>query len=165
MHKKGVTGQVFVYILVIIIIGIAAIFGWRAYSTVKEKTGQAALVSFKTGLASDISKVSYGDVVRKSYDFPTGFDKICVVDEIKDCGVYPDSEVCYSSEEMIVENFLMDKTSINIFLIGPNKFEQLEVDTTTLPQGDYKAQCFNISGGIINLVFKGKGEAVEVRTE
>ena len=81
MKKGEIFGQIFVYIIAIIIVAFLLVFGYRAISTFKEKADQVAMVQFKNEMQKAIETISldYGSVKVKEFMLPEDVKKVCFV--------------------------------------------------------------------------------------
>ena len=140
---KGQTQQVFIYIMVILIVGAILLFGYKSIHNILEKSKQVDLATFQTGLWDVLEKNNgYGDRYSKPVDAPGGYDALCFINSSKE-GV--------NLEQLQTFNIVMYQetfanTGNNVFLINFNtaivtpsssgilKFEDLP--------GTYHGRCY-----------------------
>ena len=79
MKKGQVQGQVFIYVLTLIITGMILIYGYNAIKSINENANQVELANFKTTIKSDFEKMSsdYGSVKTMSYNVPSKLKEVC----------------------------------------------------------------------------------------
>ncbi|PIN78936.1 hypothetical protein COV14_01535, partial [Candidatus Woesearchaeota archaeon CG10_big_fil_rev_8_21_14_0_10_33_12] len=73
MKKAQIQGQVFIYILTLIITGMILLYGYNAIKSISERAKQVELVKFKNDLKEDFETISfdYGSVKTMSYHVPS----------------------------------------------------------------------------------------------
>ncbi|MFT4261175.1 MAG: hypothetical protein ACMXX9_01960 [Candidatus Woesearchaeota archaeon] len=78
MTKKAQTQQVFIYIMVIIVVGAMLIIGFRSVSNIMGQGCQVEYERFKTQLGSDIERnTRFGFVQEINLRAPCNYDQIC----------------------------------------------------------------------------------------
>lgn len=156
MRKRAqISGQIFIYILAIIIAGLVILYGYKAISSMIKTGEDIALIDFKNQIEGDMERLatSYGDVKTQSYILPGGTRTICFVDDdaIK-------NKVALDSPYPIINNAVQTGARQNIFLIPMVKIqlyaEGLQLNTDFL--------CINESRGRVNLRLEGKGDGTLV---
>lgn len=82
MDKKGqIVGQVFIFIMAALIIGVIVLIGYNAISKTLSKSCQIEQISFKTKLESLIDRSNgYGSVTKQSLIAPCQYETVCFVD-------------------------------------------------------------------------------------
>jgi len=85
--KKGIiVGQLFIYVLALIVFSLIMLFGFNAIRNLMEKGEQTQFVKFKTDLENEIRSISsqYGDVrifnARNQMRVPGTYKKVCFID-------------------------------------------------------------------------------------
>ncbi len=160
MKKAQIQGQVFIYILTLIIAGAVLLYGYNAIVSIKERAEQVELVNFKTKLKSDFETISsdYGSVKTKTYSIPSKVKEICFYQ-------YVDIEVGYSGENININNHLIidsitGGTGNNVFLVIGDTIDPMELATIKLSDG--QILCIPISGNRFKLRLEGFGDKVLV---
>ena len=79
--KKGIAGQVFIYIIALFLVAFIMIYGYKAIKTLTTKTDQITFLKFKTDLESAVGSISsdYGSVERKTFFIGDKYKKACFV--------------------------------------------------------------------------------------
>jgi len=76
--KKGAVQQVFIYLMVIIVVGTLMIIGYKAIGALINKMCDVNLATFKSNLKTSLQRNSnYGSSEIKSFTAPCSYDKIC----------------------------------------------------------------------------------------
>ncbi|MBU4493282.1 MAG: hypothetical protein KKA61_02835, partial [Nanoarchaeota archaeon] len=73
MKKAQIHGQVFIYILTLIITAAILLYGYNAITSISTKAEQVEFVKFKNDLKQDFEKIStdYGSVEVETYSVPS----------------------------------------------------------------------------------------------
>lgn len=162
-QKKGqIAGQIFIYIMAIIIIGTIIIIGAKAIIGVGEKTCNAEKLNFKTDIESKIEeKNSFGSVTTKAFRAPCDYDSVCFVDR----SYIGDNEFrCERSK--IIEDSVIAGVRDNIFVMS-NK-NTISIGYSDLvglnpgPSGEKKCLCIDKLNGNFNIRFSGRGATTEI---
>ncbi len=79
MKKGQVQGQVFIYLLTLIITGMILLFGYNAITDLSKKAEQVEFIQFKNDLKQDFETMSsnYGDADTITYNAPSKVKEIC----------------------------------------------------------------------------------------
>lgn len=137
--KAVVVGQVFIYIIAIIVFALVLIFGYQAITGFLEKGERVGYLTFKTDLENAIKNVysDVGTVViyngRNVLAVPTKYEEICFINLDKE----PDLNWDFCQENILICDAWKDVTwetgDQNIFLkpvgLSPIKVYKITVDT------------------------------------
>ena len=157
-NKGQMIGQIFVFILAMVILVLIVFFGFKAMAGFQNTGEEVGLVKFETELKSSIKTISldYGSMRKKIISLPSNYKKLCFIDlsqrekAIAALGQYP-----------IIRNALEDGSDQNIFLDPMAKIE-IEVGKITLKtKKDNKygtpVLCVPIQKGKVELRLEGLG--------
>lgn len=165
--QKGaqVQSQVFVYIMVLIVIGATILFGYDAITKLQKTGSQTQLEQSKSDLARDIERMSpnFGSEQKFSYGF-AGVSKVCFGDF--DVDEFPPATGCdQPGDNPLIQGALeRGKESANIFLVGTSSFDSLLAGKINTG-GVCKVKCFQTPGGRLNIKMTGKGDSVLVESQ
>ncbi len=167
--QKGaqVQSQVFVYIMILIVIGATILFGYDAITKLQKTGSQTQMEQSKSDLARDIESMSpnFGSVKKFSYGF-AGVSKVCFGDF--DAQGVPPAPGCDNPGELpslndpLVQKALDEETA-NVFLIGSSLFDSFLAGKIYV--GGCQVKCFSASGGRLNVEMTGKGDSVLVESQ
>jgi len=160
-NKRGqIAGEIFIYILAVIVIGGIALVGYKAIGGIVTKTCQAEKATFNNDIASMIERYnSYGSVNIKSIKVPCDYNTICFVDT---------SIIGNASFGCIESNIIRDSVTNsieqNIFVLS---------DKSTIPIGysdiislgdtnRNKCLCIEERNKKFYITFSGKGSVTEI---
>jgi len=160
MKKAQIHGQVFIYVLTLIITGMILIYGYNAITGISKKAEQVELANFKTTIKSDFEKMSsdYGSVKTMSYNVPSKLKEICFYQE----GEEPMFHAMPDDLNPLIKDSIIDETGSNVFLIIGDAIEPLELSRLEIKNEGYNLLCIKISSNILKLRLEGLGDGVLV---
>ena len=111
MRKGQIIGQVFIYILAVILTAIILGYGYRAIVSFKEKSEQVSYINFRTELQNAVEAITpdFGSVKIIDLSVPGNFKKVCLVRN------YPSFPALSNTNQPIIEdsiNFILDSVSL-----------------------------------------------------
>ena len=118
--KGQMIGQVFIYIITLVLVSFLLFYGYRAISTFKEKADQVSYIQFKNDLQNTIETLSldFGSVKVKQFTVPENINTVCFV---RNFPAMPSS--LSGTKYPIIEDSVNSGLAKNVFLIG-NKVEE-----------------------------------------
>ena len=162
MKKAQVQGQVFIYILVVIIIGLLLLFGIRGFGGIVKQGCTVQEIQFKAGLESSIRQsTAYGTVLNDQLDAPCDFQELCFVDTKS----LLENPASVSSSNFFIRNSVEDGVKRNIFLVeddGTINPNSMYVDAVLVEEPS-KSICFNKENGKFSMVLEGTGKYTKIR--
>jgi hypothetical protein len=178
-RRAQIAGQVFIYVMGIVIISLVVIFGYKAIIEAINRSHELELVDFKSRLTKAIEEMTleYGSVQNRDFALPTGFSKICFVNATKEPAT---KNICIGPSpnnpdfEPIVCNYWTGKSRENAFLLGKNTeaffigdedrnqpYLSVAAKGTTNP-ADEDYLCPKVTNSRIKLRIEGKGKYAEI---
>lgn len=154
MKKSQMIGQVFVYIVTIVVVGLILLFGYNAIMTVKGKSDEIILTKFKSDVANmvEITASDFGSVKIKSFELPARYTKACFV---KNYGGFPvDLTSAWFTKYPIMRDSVEDKVKKNLFLVEASVGASFFVGDIDVTDGVF---CFSATNNKIRVRFEGKG--------
>ncbi len=160
MKKSQIQGQVFIYVLTLIITGMILLYGYNAIKSINENANQVELVNFKTTIKSDFEKMSsdYGSVKTMSYNVPSKLKEICFYQE----GEEPYFHAMPDDLNSLIKDSIIDETGSNVFLVIGNTIEPMDLSRLEIKNEGYNLLCIKISSNILKLRLEGLGDGVLV---
>jgi len=160
MKRGQIQGQVFIYILTLIITGAILLFGYNAVRGLMDKTDQVELVKFKNELKEDFEKIStdYGSVGVETYSVPSKVKEICFYQEGEDVDFHPHPD----DLNPLIKDSINDKTGNNVFLVMGDAIEPMELSKLEIKNEDYNLICIKPSGNRLKLRLEGLGDGVSI---
>jgi len=192
MKKAQQPGQIFMYILGIIVVSAIIVYGYKAISDFSEKGDEVAFLSFKQQLENTVKSMvsDYGTVKKTSLLVSGKYEKFCVVDfSTYSPGVskYIESSKgniplisCAQNEEsfepLVCETWKqgfeeynknhvpLDRITLsNVFLLPSG--DSFNLQNVKLPVNSGGIVCVPIKSGKINLNLYSVGDGVEISPE
>ncbi len=164
MKKAQVIGQVFIYIVTALIIGLVLLFGVQAIMKLTNTTNDVRVATFQKDFPDRLkADFDYGALDTKPITIPGDFSEICFIELGAgiSCGkqsIIPPHPVIEDSWQSCVQQ--------NIFLIGSSKMKSMYVGglkVSVLASPTHKYLCEPIKAGIVTtLQFRGYGSGVTV---
>lgn len=158
MRKSQIQGQVFVYILALLVMSFVLIYGYRAVTSMESKGNLAALVSFKIEIKRAVSSIrpNYGSVKIEEFVVPSEYREVCFIDLDSPNSVQVDKyPIMHNYVDSIINNNAELK---NVFLLPPGT-ESDYVGNITV-ENDFL--CFSVISSRIKVKFEGLGNLARV---
>ena len=149
--KKAQTQQVFIYMMVIIVVGAVLLIGYRSIDNVLERGCDVEMSTFRSNLEDDLNRnTRFGNVANNEYRAPCSVDEVCFVDS--------DADELDSDYEFIQEE-VSAGTEQDVFLL------ESEILQESLSIGNIEVDdivCVENRGGNIDVRMEGTGNSVKV---
>ncbi|MCK4589220.1 MAG: hypothetical protein KAT77_02170 [Nanoarchaeota archaeon] len=175
-NKKGIViGQVFIYIMAVVVFAVVLIFGYMAITDFLEKGEKVAYVIFKNDLENAVKNIysDYGSVVvyneQNPFPVPSKYEEVCFVDLDE---AVPDDSFC-DRKPLICDAWQTtydaggwEQGDQNVFLdpigLGPIKVFKIRIDTDNDGEGrglsDDDYLCLTVRQGRLFMRLEGKGD-------
>ncbi|MGV8168499.1 MAG: hypothetical protein ACP5N3_00415 [Candidatus Nanoarchaeia archaeon] len=155
---KGQTQQVFIYIMVILVVGAVLLFGYRIIIKLIDKGCENDQVLFQNSLKQTLEKnTNYGDKSTEPINSVCGYDTICFVDSNS-------SEVNMSALNIMNSNIHQEieaGTGNNVFLVNQDETKALySLDYLVVPgsASDKGFLCIQSKGNKFYMTLEGTGK-------
>ena len=163
MKRAQIQGQVFIYILTLIITGAILLFGYNAIfgpEGILDREKEIELVNFKNDLKQDFEKMSsdYGSVEVETYSVPSKVKKICFYQE----GEEPEFHAMPKDLNPLIVDSIKDETGNNVFLVIDDAIEPMDLGRIEISNEGYNMICIKISSNRLKLRLEGLGDGVLV---
>ena len=154
MRKSQLYGQIFIYMLTLVLISVIMVYGYTAIRNFKQKTDDIVAVKFQRDLTSAIESITndYGSISKKELQLSAEITKVCFVesfepfDKNNPLSSQPlDNLVRDSISDTNKNTFLMEKSIRSSFFAG-----KISVDKDVL--------CIKPGNNRIVLRIEGKGD-------
>lgn len=162
--KGQIAGQVFIYIMAVIVIGSIALIGYKAVSTITEKACQAEKASFKTDMLGLIEKWnSDSSVWPVTLKAPCEYNTVCFVDAL-DVSEKNSIDECTNS---LIRNSVKTGNMQNIFVISNSATIPIGYSDLVSLNSTYKEKgclCIKQRNKNFYITFYGHGSSTEIRS-
>ncbi|MAE13498.1 hypothetical protein CMO92_02955 [Candidatus Woesearchaeota archaeon] len=156
MKRKAQMQHVFIYIMVMVVVGGILLVGYGFVKDLLSKGCEAELFSFKTDLQKMTNTYnSHGSMNIESLNLPCEYTELCFVDRdsIGSRG--------FNSPHSYIETSVQSGVDMNIFLVGPSVEPLLFAQKVKLENMESDL-CFKAKTGIVKVKFEGKGRTIKV---
>lgn len=150
MTKQAQTQQVFIYIMVILVVGAVLLLGYKSINDVMNKSCTVDQATFKNDFTQLLERNSgYGDIYKKALGVPCDVDAICFVNKTV---TNPETKI---TNPLILQSYQAGATD-NVFLIkGTTLTPLLSKDNLDVKDGFF---CINNTAGKFNIMLEGIGK-------
>lgn len=147
-------GQVFIYVLTIILIGFILVYGYNAITTFGEKSEQVSFIKLKSDLSNIVEIITpdYGSVKIRSFDVPGGYNKVCFIKN------FPSFPSLSGTSYPIIEDSVNSGVKKNMFLIKEGAEESFFIGDIEVVSEDNEILCVEVVSNMITVKFEGKGD-------
>jgi len=150
--KSEVTTQIFLYVMVVVVMGLALLLGYKYIKQFTEGSSQMSLDLFKKDLEDSINAISsnFGEVDMIELSLPTKFSKVCFVDKGENPNLinYP-----------LIKSSVDAQTGENVFIMSKKIEASMKIAKLTVDSGPL---CIENNAGKINLRLESLGDSVKI---
>ena len=153
--KGQMIGQVFIYLITLVLVSFLLFYGYRAISTFKEKTDQVSYIQFKNDLQNTIETLSldFGSVKVKQFTVPDNINVVCFVRN------FPGMPSLSGTKYPIIEDSVNSGLDKNVFLISDNVEESFFAGKISSKEDLF---CAPATAGKIGLRMEGMGDHTSI---
>ena len=158
MTKGQIAGQIFIYIMAVIIIGGIVLIGYSSISKIFPKVCDTEKITFKSEIESSLEKyTSYGSVNKKIMAAPCDYQTICFVDyqEIS-------NPAGFSCANTIINDSVNSKVMENIFVISGVRTTGISYSEFISLPNPNNCTCIIVRNNNFYITFAGKGATTEI---
>lgn len=167
MKKGQLTGQIFIFIIAIILFGLILLYGYKAVKEFGQTQEDVTLIEFRDQFSSKVKQVSanYGSVKKHEIILPSKYSEICFVEYIDDKNVLRKVADQMYEVNPLIADALEGGTDQNVFLVP---FAQTEIVVPPLEiedgpgEGAEKAFLCIPNTGRITIRLEGLGDKTRV---
>ena len=168
--KAQIIGQVFVYILAIVVVSIVLSFGYKAIKSFNLQQEQIAYVEMKNEMINLVKSktVDFGSIEKKEISVPVKYREVCFVKSISYGGLPNPSDSIFDKYPLIRKSieFELDgaepKIKQNVFLIADTAEKPFGVGDITLNQSRNKFMCLPVVNNKLRLRIEGMGKYADI---
>lgn len=174
MRKAQISGQIFIFIMGILVAGLVLLFGIRFVGTQLENQDRIMYSKFVNGISNNIGSTSYRSVDHQDYKLPSKYVAVCFADYAADPSAF---EAAFAESSCSVYPFILDE--IKIRPSGANVIEEIREKNSDMFFVDEKGavssesvgrvkisypycNCIELDNGYVNLQFEGVSGGVSV---
>ena len=165
MRKAQIAGQIFIYIIAIVVVGLIIAYGYSAIKGFTEKGEEVEYITLRTNIENSVKSIAsdYGSVKRPDISIPGKYEMVCFVDKARKeaadttaiCTQQPGLEKIY--QPIVCSGWKTGRD--NVFLV-PDGSESFDVGTIVMETGSFL--CLDVVNNKIKLQLTGLGDKVGV---
>jgi len=159
--KRGqLSGNVFIYLFAIIIIGLTLILGYEYISSTKENIVKSNLILFKNKLTSDIESIAsdYGSSKKVSYSIPYSAE-LCLFDLDKNDEILSNLPTNFNQ---LIKDSIQSNIKKNAFVFRNSIFESYYLGYIEISEPYFK--CLKPVAGKVSFIIEGTGNKTLILT-
>ncbi len=173
MKKAQVAGQIFIYIIAIIVVGLIIAYGYSAIKGFSDKGEQVEYITLMSSIQNSVKSMvsDFGSIKRPSIDISGKYTMVCFVDKsrAKDadntalCSSVPGQEKFY--EPVACSGWKTGRDDVFLIPDGSESFSvdsTLEISNTGKPYQGQPFICLEVVNNKITLQLESKGDRVVV---
>ncbi|MBI2138395.1 hypothetical protein HYU13_02305 [Candidatus Woesearchaeota archaeon] len=164
VKKAEIEGQIFVYILTIVVFSLILLYGYRSLTGIKEKTDQVSLIKFKTDLTSAIKRIApdFGTLKKEEFFIGGEFRKICFVQSFNPPANLQSliNDDTNPDKNPLISDSVQSRTGDNTFLLSNKLEDSFNIGPIEVNPNGYL--CLPFLNGKVKVSFLGKGDRAEV---
>ena len=152
--RAQIVGQIFIYVLAIVVMGVILIYGYSAISDFRSKSSQVSTIRLQSDLSSSIDALSadYGSVKKKELHLDE-YSRICLVES------YEQPSLDGLTVDPLIRDSIRSATGKNAFLLKETVEASFTVDAISV---DPDVLCLPARVNRVELRLEGKGDHVDV---
>jgi uncharacterized membrane protein len=149
--KAQLIGQVFIYVITIVIVSFVLLLGYNAITSFNEKANQVSFLQFKNDLQNTVESLSFdfGSVKIRNFVLPDNIKLVCLVKN------FPNMPSLSGTDYPIIENSVNSGVNKNVFLISQNIEESFYIENIDLSEDLF---CKPVVGSEIKFKIEGLGD-------
>ena len=149
--KGQMIGQVFIYLITLVLVSFLMFYGYRAISTFKEKTDQVSYIQFKNDMQNTIETLSlyFVSVKVKKFEVEENINIVCFVRN------FPGMPSISGTRYPVIEDSVNSGLDKNVFLISDNVEESFFAGKISSAEDFF---CVPSIEGKIELRMEGMGD-------
>lgn len=158
--RAQLAGQIFVYIITILIVGIVLLFGYKSISEFRSKADSVSLLRFQKELEASAKSIKnqFGTVKKKDFTLAE-FNEVCFIRNYQVSLAGIDISVKFQDYPLIKDAF-ESNTGKNVFLLSNKEIgESFNIEDLVV---ENLFQCFDVNNNLLSLTFEGMGDHVVI---
>lgn len=160
--KSQVVGQIFIFIMAALIIGVIILIGYNAISSTLSKSCQIEQISFKTKLESLVERSNgWGSVTKQSLIAPCQYDTVCFVDATE-IGTANPLDKCKNT---VIKQSVIDGDLKNVFVSNSKKTVPIGYAPLLRVDNPDNCTCITQKNKNFQITLLGIGQGTVVRSQ
>ncbi len=155
MKKAQIYGQLFIYILTIVLVSFILVYGYNAVKSLNDRAEQISCLKLKNDLISAVESISsdFGSIKRKDIELCGNYKQVCFVETFENLDR---SNPQGTNDPIIIDN-IKSNTGKNAFLLENIAKESFYIGVISV---DNDVLCIKSTGNRLSLRLEGRGNHV-----
>lgn len=151
-EKSQIYGQVFIYILTIMLVSFILVYGYNAVQNFKKRAEQVSCLKFKNDVQNAVEIISsdFGSVKRKDLQLCAGYAEACFVESFSNPSLP-------GNVDPIIRDSVLSNSGKNVFLVENIAKESFYAGKISVEPDVF---CIKAVNSQISLRLEGKGDHV-----
>ena len=157
--KSQIYGQIFIYLLTIVLISFILVFGYNAIENLRTKANQVECLKFKNDLRNAIATISsdFGRIKRENIDLCQPYKQVCFVETFEKFDKNnPQGNI---PVDPIIKDSIKSESGKNVFLVDNTAKEPFYAGNISVALDVF---CIKSINGKIDLRLESMGSNVAV---
>jgi hypothetical protein len=152
MKAAQLYGQIFIYILTIILVSFILVYGYNAVQNFKERAEKVACLKFQNDLSNAVESITsdFGSIKRKDLQLCAGYSQVCFVETFTSPKLPIDTDP-------IIRDSVISNTGKNVFLVENIAKESFYAGNMSV---EPDVLCIKAVNNKISLRLEGRGDHV-----
>lgn len=152
MKKSQIYGQIFIYILTLVLVSFILIYGYNSIQNFKKRAEQVSCLKFRNDISSAVESITsdYGSVKRKYLQLCSGYNKVCFVESTR----HPNIP---AGTDPIIADSINSNTGKNVFLVENAAKESFYAGNISVISASGDVLCISARNNQISLKLEGRG--------
>ena len=149
MKKSQVHGQIFVYILTVVLVSFILVYGYNAIKNLKNRAEQISCLKLKNDLQISVESIlsEFGSIKIKEIDICGGYKKICFVETFE-------TPFLTSNVDPLIRDSVSSNAGKNVFLVDKIAKESFYIGRISV---DPDVLCISEASNKVRLKLEGRG--------
>ncbi len=172
MRKAQVAGQIFIYIIAIVVVGLIVVYGYSAIKDFRKKGEEVEHITLKTNMQNAFKSIisDYGSIKRPDFDIPGKYTMVCFVDTANKAAA-DSSDLCRQDggddplfEPVVCSGWKIGKDNVYLVPDGSESWDvgKIIFSSDNNPFAGQHFMCFDVVNNKIKIQLKSLGDKVEI---
>lgn len=147
--EAQIYGQIFIYILTIILVSFILVYGYNAIQDFKKRAEQVSCLKFKNDLKNAVESISsdFGSVKRKDLQLCAQYSQVCFVETFEKPNLP-------NNVDPIIKDSILSNTGLNVFLVEDIAKESFYAGKISV---EPDVLCIKAANSKISIRMEGRG--------
>lgn len=161
--KSQIYGQIFIYLLTIILVAFILIYGYNAIDRLRRGANQVECLKFRNDIKNSIEGISsdFGRIKKVDLNLCSPYRQVCFAETFRKINK---NSIRFNINpiDLIIKDSIISDSDSNAFLMDKIAKEPFYAGNITIADPNYDVFCVKAVNGRIILKLEGKGNHVAV---